>query len=143
MDVIQHFFPPLCHHAQLLKLGLDFRPNQLYKMHWDDKWNAMFEEYIKYKAAHGKDPSKDVKDLGDWASLQRMKYRKGTIKEDRSERLNGVGFDFTVGDEQSEIAAQKKLASEEFEKMFIQILSFYKGKSENDLVITHFIIILL
>ncbi|KAL7549959.1 hypothetical protein ACHAWF_013214 [Thalassiosira exigua] len=80
---------------KLLKLGFDFQLKRQLKKHYDDKWENTFEEYIKYKAENGgKDPPSNSRGLGNWLKNQRIKWRIGTLEQDRVDKLKAGHFDF-------------------------------------------------
>ena len=61
--------------------------------HYDEKWNARFEELLDYESEHGDCivPCKQGK-LGIWVRTQRVAYMAGSLAQDRIERLDGIGF---------------------------------------------------
>ncbi|EJK44189.1 hypothetical protein THAOC_37294, partial [Thalassiosira oceanica] len=59
-------------------------------------WETRFDELVQYTAKHGdcNVPWRQGK-LGIWAYKQRANYKKGKLSQDRINRLNGIGFDWT------------------------------------------------
>ena len=59
-------------------------------------WEIRFNELVKYKAKHGICivPQRQGP-LGKWADKQRTTYKWGKLSQDRIDRLNGIGFDWT------------------------------------------------
>ena len=59
-------------------------------------WEIRFNELVQYKAKHGdcNVPNRQGK-LGTWADKQRSTYKKDKLSQDRIDRLNGIGFDWT------------------------------------------------
>jgi Helicase associated domain len=68
--------------------------------HWDQKaeerqalWDTRFAELKAYKKEYGHcNVPKDGSTLGTWVQAQRRGYKKGTLAEDRTRRLNAIGF---------------------------------------------------
>jgi len=61
----------------------------------NEKWNRRFMELVKYKEKNGhcNCPTKKGKgSLGQWISRQRTSLRSKKLKEDRYEKLVGIGF---------------------------------------------------
>ena len=59
-------------------------------------WTTRFKELVQYKANHGDcNISTKQGQLGKWVGTQRTNYRKGKLSQDRIDRLNGIGFDWT------------------------------------------------
>ena len=61
-------------------------------------WETQFNELVQYKAKHGdcNVPRKQGQ-FGRWVDKQRFNYKKGKLSQDRINRLNGIGFDWTPG----------------------------------------------
>jgi|AntRauTorckE5430_2_1112549.scaffolds.fasta_scaffold02783_3 hypothetical protein len=61
-----------------------------------EKWNTRLMELVKYKEKNGhcNCPSKNNGSLGKWIDRQRTLFRSEKLKEDRYEKLVGVGFLF-------------------------------------------------
>ena len=59
-------------------------------------WETQFNELVQYKAKHGdcNVPRKQGQ-FGRWVDKQRFNYKKGKLSQDRINRLNGIGFDWT------------------------------------------------
>ena len=65
----------------------------------DDKWNARFKELLSYRAGHGDcDVSTRQGKLGAWVSKQRKTYLAGSLAQDRIDRLDSIGFKWTLKD---------------------------------------------
>ena len=81
-------------------------------------WDTKFQELVRYKAKHGEcKVPRSQGPLGTWAGKQRTTYRKGKLKQDRIDRLNGIGFDWTPSS--GDYRKRKPLPSEAY--------SFEKG----------------
>lgn len=107
--------------AKLEKLGFDFRLNQ---QNYDDKWNNKLKELIIYKSAkNGKDPPGGANGIGSWCAVQRSHYRKGTLKQDRMDRLREAGFKF--------IADQDNISYNAWDNNY-QDLIVYKAEHDGD-----------
>jgi hypothetical protein len=61
----------------------------------NEKWNILFMELVEYKEKNGhcNFPTKNGS-LGSWISRQRALFRSKKLKEDRYEKLVGIGFVF-------------------------------------------------
>ncbi|EJK48574.1 hypothetical protein THAOC_32616, partial [Thalassiosira oceanica] len=70
-------------------------------------WETRFDELVQYKAKHGDcnvprkrgcnvPLSQSQEKLGNWVIVQRRFYRKGKLAQDRIDRLNGIGFAWTL-----------------------------------------------
>jgi superfamily II DNA or RNA helicase len=70
----------------------------------EDIWVARFQQLLTFKAAHGHCdvPSKWSEDppLGNWVWRQRGYKRKGIIEPDRAKRLDEIGFNWRLDDDQ-------------------------------------------
>eukprot|EP00979_Chaetoceros_neogracilis_P007889 scaffold1703_cov133-Chaetoceros_neogracile.AAC.1 len=68
---------------------------QVYESKLDEKWDTRFMELEKYKEKNGhcNCPQKNGS-LGTWISKQRTLFTSKTLKEDRYEKLVGIGFIF-------------------------------------------------
>ena len=59
-------------------------------------WETRFDELVQYNAKHGDcNISTKQKPLGRWVNDQRLKYKNSKLSQDRIDRLNGIGFDWT------------------------------------------------
>ena len=60
-------------------------------------WETRLEELINYKAKHGECnvPQKQGK-LGTWVGSQRTAYRAGSLLQDRIDRLDSIGFKWSL-----------------------------------------------
>ena len=63
----------------------------------EEAWTIRFHELTRYKAEHG-DCDVPVRSgkLGKWADKQRTNYKNGKLSQDRIDRLNGIGFNWTL-----------------------------------------------
>ena len=60
-------------------------------------WETRFNELVQYKAKHGDcNSSAEQGQLGKWVDTQRTNYKKGNLSQDRIDRLNGIGFEWTL-----------------------------------------------
>mmetsp|Transcript_17957 Transcript_17957/g.41924 ORF Transcript_17957/g.41924 Transcript_17957/m.41924 type:complete len:269 (+) Transcript_17957:252-1058(+) len=65
-------------------------------------WETRFNELVQYKAKHGDcNVPRNQGKLGEWVHKQREVHRKGKLLQDRLDRLNGIGFDWTPLQERS------------------------------------------
>jgi hypothetical protein len=73
---------------KLVGIGFIFESNNV-------KWNTRFMELEKYKEKNGhcNCPQKNGS-LGSWISTQRNLFTSKTLKEDRYDKLVGIGFEF-------------------------------------------------
>jgi len=59
-------------------------------------WETRLNELVQYKLNHGDcDVPRSWGQLGIWVNAQRNKYKKDNLSQDRIDRLNGIGFDWT------------------------------------------------
>jgi hypothetical protein len=60
----------------------------------DVKWDTRFVELVEYKEKNGhyNCPIKKNRSFGKWISKQRTLFRSKKLKEDRYEKLVGIGF---------------------------------------------------
>ena len=59
-------------------------------------WETRFHELVQYKAKHGDcNVPRRQGPLGQWADKQRTTYKTGKLTQDRIDRLNGIGFNWT------------------------------------------------
>eukprot|EP00979_Chaetoceros_neogracilis_P015840 scaffold6574_cov261-Chaetoceros_neogracile.AAC.25 len=91
----------------------------------DEKWNSRFVELVEYKEKNGhcNCPIKKNGSFGNWVSLQRTLFRSKKLKEDRYEKLVGIGFVFE--DDRSSFTS-KKLKVDRYEKL-VEIGFVYEG----------------
>ena len=63
-------------------------------------WETRFEELVRYKTEHGDSdaPRKEGK-LGVWVNKQRATYKSGKLKQSRVDRLDIIGFRWSIKDE--------------------------------------------
>eukprot|EP00979_Chaetoceros_neogracilis_P012810 scaffold3485_cov259-Chaetoceros_neogracile.AAC.12 len=68
---------------------------QVCESKFDGKWNILFMKLVEYKQKNGhcNVPRKNGS-LGRWISTQRNLFTSKTLKEDRYEKLVGIGFTF-------------------------------------------------
>ena len=66
------------------------------------QWETRFNELVQYKARHGdcnaprgRKVPQSQGPLGRWVHKQRDGYKKSKLSQDRIDRLNGIGFDWT------------------------------------------------
>lgn len=62
----------------------------------ETRWENYFSELLVYKAAHGDTnvPIKWKTNLGQWASSQRSAKNNGSLSDDRTRRLDEIGFEW-------------------------------------------------
>ncbi|EJK45784.1 hypothetical protein THAOC_35582 [Thalassiosira oceanica] len=59
-------------------------------------WETRFNELVQYKAKHGDcNVPESQGQLGRWVHRQRVAYKKNKLLQDRLDRLNDIGFDWT------------------------------------------------
>ena len=75
---------------RLSSIGFDWRLKE-------GCWDTQLQELVRYQAKHGdcNVPQRQGQ-LGLWILTQRRVYRKGKLSQDRIDRLNGIGFDWTL-----------------------------------------------
>ena len=63
----------------------------------DEKWNTRFKELFDYRSQHD-DCNVPVSQgkLGQWVSNQRRAYMAGSLVQDRINRLNNIGFKWSI-----------------------------------------------
>lgn len=65
-------------------------------------------QLAEYKMANeGRDPPRSAETIGPWCSLQRRKYRRGELEQDRMSKLLSIGFDFSIGRDEAKVAEEK------------------------------------
>jgi len=64
-------------------------------------WDTRFKDLVEYRSTHGRHPPRKLKGVGQWAAIQRKKYRHGTLSGDRVEQLRDAGFHVANATEQS------------------------------------------
>jgi hypothetical protein len=76
-------------HDKLVVIGFTF-------VYESNIWNKHFMELVKYKEKNGhcNIPIKENGSLGRWVSTQRTFFKSNKLKEDRHEKLVGIGFAF-------------------------------------------------
>jgi len=70
---------------------------------YQNRWNEKYDLLVEYKQEHGhcSFPTKDIfngQQLGKWVDTQRRLYKKGKLPGDRVDRLNEIGFNWSVHD---------------------------------------------
>eukprot|EP00579_Thalassiosira_antarctica_P028695 CAMPEP_0202007178 /NCGR_PEP_ID=MMETSP0905-20130828/11740_1 /ASSEMBLY_ACC=CAM_ASM_000554 /TAXON_ID=420261 /ORGANISM="Thalassiosira antarctica, Strain CCMP982" /LENGTH=319 /DNA_ID=CAMNT_0048565093 /DNA_START=235 /DNA_END=1190 /DNA_ORIENTATION=+ len=93
---------------------------------FQNRWKVKYDLLVEYKQEHGHChiPTKEIIDghkLGSWADNQRGFYKKGKIPEDRIDRLNEIGFNWSVYD------MVGRAMDVSWEEQFEQLVKF-KGK---------------
>jgi hypothetical protein len=80
-------------YEKLVGIGFAFEDARFASDH--EKWNRCFMELVEYKEKNGhcNCPTKNGS-LGIWISTQRTFFRSNKLKEDRHEKLVGIGFAF-------------------------------------------------
>ncbi|EJK54294.1 hypothetical protein THAOC_26096, partial [Thalassiosira oceanica] len=59
-------------------------------------WETRFDELVQYKTKHGDcNVPQSQGNLGIWVSYQRKVYKVGSLAQDRIDRLNGIGFNWS------------------------------------------------
>ena len=60
-------------------------------------WATQLNELIKYKAKHGDcNVPQRQRPLGSWVGTQRANYKNNKLSQDRIDRLNAIGFEWTA-----------------------------------------------
>jgi superfamily II DNA or RNA helicase len=61
---------------------------------FDDSWNEMYEELVKYKEKHGHCivTIKENEKLSRWVTFQRVTYKKGNLETSKKSSLDSLGF---------------------------------------------------
>ncbi|EJK68763.1 hypothetical protein THAOC_10029, partial [Thalassiosira oceanica] len=60
-------------------------------------WGTRFDELVQYKTSHGDcNVPQSQGQLGRWVSNQRTAYKANSLAQDRVDRLNGIGFAWTL-----------------------------------------------
>jgi hypothetical protein len=80
------------HYEKLVGIGFEFE-NQQFAID-NEKWNRRFMELEEYKGKNGhcNFPTMNNGSLGNWVRKQRSLFRSKKLKEDRYEKLVGIGF---------------------------------------------------
>jgi hypothetical protein len=70
---------------------------------WRQQWEAMFAALVEYQDTYGHcdvpQQFAENRKLGNWVITQRMYYRKGKLDAEQIERLNLLGFHWSLGPE--------------------------------------------
>jgi hypothetical protein len=76
---------------------------------WREQWDAMFAELVQYKAAYGHcdvpQAWEENRKLGNWVITQRTYYKKGRLDGEQIERLNALGFHWSVAGDRITVTA--------------------------------------
>jgi hypothetical protein len=80
----------------------------------DTAWETHFQQLVEYKLAHG-DCNVPLEyshhpDLGKWLKNQRRSHQKGQLKDERKNRLNGIGVVWSESELNWELRFQQLLA---------------------------------
>jgi hypothetical protein len=96
--------------------------NEAYESKLHEKWNKCFMELVEYKEKNGdcNIPTKKNRSLGTWIYAQRTLFRSKELKEDRYEKLVGIGFVF----ENAKVASDH----EKWNRHFMELVK-YKQKN--------------
>jgi len=91
------------------------------------KWNTRFMELVEYKEKNGHCdcPIKKNGSLGKWISTQRTSFRSKELKEDRYEKLVGIGFAFKDANLAN---SRTKSEHERWNILFVELVE-YKQKN--------------
>ncbi|KAL7553972.1 hypothetical protein ACHAWF_017735 [Thalassiosira exigua] len=101
------------------------------RMALEEEWNSKLEDLIRYKSTHsGNDPPPTDKSLGRWCKEQIQAFRQRKLKQDREDRLNGIGFDFTSGKSEPESGEEPK------KDWYIELKQFYVDHGHSDVTCT-------
>jgi hypothetical protein len=85
----------LIHHEENMDDRIDMHNMNAREKHEHEKWNKRFMELVEYKEKNGHcNLSTKNGSLGQWISTQRTFFRSKKLKEDRYEKLVGIGFTF-------------------------------------------------
>ena len=85
---------------------------------YDDRWAKMLAHLVEYQKQHGDTqvpPSFSPHGLGSWVGNQREARRKGTLRPDRREQLEAMGFDWR---------GMHKAGRERWERRFAQLVAY-------------------
>ena len=95
-----------CRKERLLEIGFVFKRNKplckkkRYTEAQEKKWNDMYEKLCKFRdqcghcVVHLND--KDLPELANWVSAQRVLFGQGLIDEARKKKLDDIGFTWSV-----------------------------------------------
>ncbi len=74
---------------KLNEINFDWNPS-------DNLWNYMYNELVNFKNTNGhfiiSRNNKSTQKLASWTSIQRREYKKGKLSQERTQRLNALGF---------------------------------------------------
>jgi hypothetical protein len=100
----------------------------------DDLWTRKFNELKAFEREHGHtlvppkhkvlddEGERDEYDLGMWANKQRRAFREGVMRKGRKERLETIGFVFTIDYQDLKSSLQQR----NWDEMFHRLLDFQK-----------------
>lgn len=91
---------------------------------FEQRWKDQFQELKKYKGRHWdtKVPITDPQ-IGQWVSSQRKSYHRGTLCQDRREKLDEVGFIWTI---HSAYERDMSLSVSKWRDMFAMLVEFHR-----------------
>lgn len=80
--------------ALLESIGVYWNPSKKV----NDRWWRQYEKLKAFRQKHGhcNVPRREYPDPGVWVSAQRTAYKKGTLKQDRIDALNRLGFRWQI-----------------------------------------------
>lgn len=90
-----------------------------YQIGLETKWNSMLEELKSYQQTHGdllvNTNKKENGRLGGWVHVQRIFYNRGSLRADRFEKLEAIGFPW---------AARELRIEQQWMTMYEKLLDF-------------------
>lgn len=112
---------------RLSEAGFDFNPRGPVSENCVT-WDERFDQLVRYRVEHGKDPPKRQKGLGHWCDHQCRKYREGALGQDRVNKLNQAGF--TFGGIDAAKAVEKRMSNmKQFDEMYAEWVGYFEGES--------------
>mmetsp|Transcript_1747 Transcript_1747/g.2826 ORF Transcript_1747/g.2826 Transcript_1747/m.2826 type:complete len:451 (-) Transcript_1747:336-1688(-) len=95
---------------------------------FQQRWNEKYDLLVEYKQEHGhcNVPRNDITNgqkFSSWLNIQRRFYKKGTLPGHRVDRLNEIGFNWSVYD----VMGRTMCVRVSWEEQFKQLVKF-KGK---------------
>lgn len=85
---------------------------------WREQWDAMFAELLNFKTVYGHCDVPQVpqafaenRTLGNWVITQRTYYKKGKLDGTQIERLNAIGFQWSVTGDRLTVTPPKPQAA--------------------------------
>lgn len=107
------------------------------KFNWDPietNWNLQYQKLLKYKKIHGDcrvlQNSKKHLSLALWIQVQRKKYKKGNLSEEKTRLLEKIGFIWKIHEDSWKNNYQKLV---NFNNKFGHCIVFRKNKKEGAL----------